>query len=80
MTQRRDVPAYVKQFGTACGGNWTAMLLTALHAGDPDIYAQIPDGQSLPYFYVYELIATGQYMTVEQWREQHGGNLELVGA
>lgn len=39
------VVAFIKEHGTACGGNWTAMLMSAIHNGLPEVYKKMKDRQ-----------------------------------
>lgn len=42
-TQEQDkrYSEFIKTYGVACGGNWTAMLLSAIKNGMPDVYAKM---------------------------------------
>ena len=41
MDKNEKLSAYVKKYGIACGGNWVAMLASAIQNGDPEIYNRI---------------------------------------
>lgn len=37
---------FVRKHGVACGGNWAAMLMSAIRSGLPDEFAKLDDGRS----------------------------------
>lgn len=37
------VTAFIKTHGVACGGNWAAMLMSAIKSGLPEVYKNLED-------------------------------------
>ena len=39
----KSAAEFVKQYGVACGGDWTQMLMQAIKNGFPKVYAEMTD-------------------------------------
>jgi len=49
------VVQFVKKHGVACGGNWAAMLMSAIQYGLPEVYQGLED-RSYSFEELYEII------------------------
>lgn len=57
MVEREEnaVTVFIKTHGVCCGGNWGAMLLSAIQYGLPEVYKQLED-RSYTFNELYDLI------------------------
>lgn len=43
MVDDAAVVAFIKEYGMACGGNWSAMLMSAIQHGLPEVFEAMED-------------------------------------
>lgn len=43
------IKSFIKENGTACGGDWSGMFMSAIQRGMPEVWAKMPDRE-------YELV------------------------
>jgi len=48
--------AFVQTYGIACGGNWSATLLSAIRQGLPEVYKQLKDDKDYSFCELVEVI------------------------
>ena len=51
------VADFVKKYGTACGGNWSAMLMSAIRNGLPYEYKKLNDDKAYEFGELFDIIA-----------------------
>ena len=59
MTESVKVARFIKKYGIACGGNWTAMLMYTIKNGLPKIYEAMDDDKEYSYEELYKILAEG---------------------
>jgi hypothetical protein len=47
---------FINKHGTACGGNWAAMLLSTIKSGLPEIYANLDSSKSYTFAELYKIL------------------------
>ena len=57
MTKADRVGAFINKHAVACGGNWGAMVMSAIKNGLPDVYAKLEDGREYEFVELCEIIA-----------------------
>ena len=53
--ENKIVTEFVKKFGEACGGNWTAMFMSAIRNGAPELMEELDRFPEDHLFNVFEL-------------------------
>lgn len=55
VSQEDPIAIFIKKHAIACGGNWSAMLMSAIENGLPDVYQQMED-RSYSFVELYEIL------------------------
>ncbi len=50
------VGEFIKKYGVACGGNWGAMIMTAIKNGAPELYDSLDDNKEYDMIELFDLI------------------------
>ena len=53
----KKIAGFIKKYGIACGGNWTAMLMTTIKHGLPKTYEAMDDNKEFTYEELYKILA-----------------------
>jgi hypothetical protein len=53
----QTVANFIKEHGIACGGNWAAMIMSAIERGFPEVYAELDDDKEYDFLEVYEILS-----------------------
>lgn len=65
---QNQVVQFIHKYAVACGGNWGAVLMSAIQYGMPDVYDELDDNR------VYEFVEL--WDIIERRLAQHENNLD----